>query len=185
MQKKLLRQNMWVNLIDKVKIWKFTFDRSKVFRFKEPSLYTLIKYSDYLVNRESYKAVSLIINISEKYFKTHNPDWILDWITKQLFSVRKKKFPKSPWDVHSKKSWFETIVDFLANRYWQNPIDIMKSISLTQMWCLIDWAVWNENEKTKEWKKKNQDKLDQDDFDKNKEKYLEQVKQFRKKKNGR
>ncbi len=186
MQKKLLRQIFVINLIDKVELWKFTLDRSKTFRFEEPSLYTLVQYSDYLLSREYYKAVSLIIDITEKYFNTHNPDLIIDWITKQLFSVKEKKnFPKSPWDVHANKAWFETIVDFLAKRYGQHPIELMQSISLTQMGCLIDWAVWNENEKSEEWKKKNQDKLDQEDFEKNKDKYLKQVKAFKKKKNGR
>lgn len=69
------------------------------------------------------------------------------------------------WAFSESKNWNTTIsesndlvssyISFLSSELKQDPLYLMKNYTIEQLRFFTDWVIWNLNEKTEEWRKKN------------------------------
>jgi len=104
--------------------------------FHDPSVYTILEFQELVRDWDYYEAAHLITKINSKDFYS-NPEWILKWITWALFWENKKE----SWE----EWFFPASIDFLAKRYWQNPITLMKELTINQLNTLSQWVEYNAN----------------------------------------
>lgn len=148
--------------------------RKEILKFAEPSIYNLIEFYSLIEEENFISAVRLIIpNIKEKDFLS-NPSWIVQWISKLIYWVKKEMEKTENYD-----EWFlPSIIDLMSHRYWTLPDDLMKKTTFTQLMIFSKGYEWNMNIQNDN--EKANVKILMETDDKSKEKLAEELKQAKK-----
>ena len=108
--------------------------REVLYTFKEPTIYTLLLFQEYVRDEEYIKAVQQIVDISELDIQS-NPIWIINGIMQSLQGEK-----KSSWE----QIFFPAVIDFIWKRYG-NPMEVLKTLTYSQLLELMNGMEYNMN----------------------------------------
>ena len=127
-----------------------------ILKYKQASMYECIEFS-YEINQEWF-------NINERILKFLNKNWVkikktelvfidLQKLIDVIFDTRYRGFF---WKDKKESNYpLEAYFQFLGQKLSLDPLSVIKKYTPEQIKYLVDWIIYNINEQSKEWQRKN------------------------------
>lgn len=125
-------------------------------KYKQFSLYECIEFS-YLLKQEGFKLEDWLYEYLKDKIELKKTDLLkidLNKFMDILFDTAFRWFfakKKSSWDTMP----YEAYIMFLSEKFNLDPDEVLKKYTPEQINFYIEWIIYNLNEQTKEWQKKN------------------------------
>lgn len=124
--------------------------------YEQFSMYECLEFS-YMIQKKDFKIEDWIYNFLKDKIEIKPTDLInidLDKLMKVLLDTAFKGFFS---DKKEQKDWmpFEAYIMFLSEKFSLNPDDLLKKYTPEQINYYTEWIIYNLNEQTEEWQKRN------------------------------
>ena len=129
--------------------------KKHILSYKQATLYECIEFS-YKIKQDDFDILKWVEQfILDNSFIQRNELILID-MQKIIDVLMSTMFREYFWKGNSTSSYpFEAYIMSISEKFSIDPVSVMKQYTPEQIKYLVDWIIYNNNEQSKEWKKRN------------------------------
>ena len=158
--KRILVKEYELSLKIRRKFLYIPYTKTILLKFEQAKLIDTIEFME-SIKWNRVNIVIWLLNFIKKHSKTKisekDKDYIMMYADEIITQIKQTFFEWCFWwkDNNQENSPFSSYITLLSEKLNTSPIELITNYTPNQLERLTEWIVWNANEWTKEWQRKN------------------------------